>query len=274
MSGTRGFLRRAAGAALPRWLASARTAAAQPRPAGRVDLLLGRGGPVVGSIEPQLANRAVSAGLPMRATGGRWAVEGPTDASLAAIAAWLLEQPLGLRRRGELLPVVDADARTIASVERGVARVLGIRTFAVHLSGRSAAGGFWVQQRALDKATDPGRWDTLMGGQMAAGESIAATLERETAEEAGLALADLEALARGPDVAILRPVPEGWMDERIAVFRAVLRDGATPRNRDGEVLRFDCLDAATLRRRLATGEFTLEATQILGDELGPRRASR
>ena len=102
---------------------------------------------------------------------------------------------------------------------------------------------------------------------MAAGESIEATLERETDEEAGLALADLGTLVRGLDVTVRRPVPEGYMDERIAVFRAVLADGVTPSNRDGEVARFECLDEAALRRRLAAGEFTLEATLILGTEL-------
>jgi 8-oxo-dGTP pyrophosphatase MutT (NUDIX family) len=266
--------RRRTAPAVPRWLAAARRAAARPRPRGRADLRLGEGGPAIGSIEAALAGRIAAAGLPLRATGADWAVEGPVDASLAAIASWLLGQSLGLRRRDELLPVVDADGRTLGAVERGVARVLGVRTFAVHLSGRSADGGFWVQQRAFDKATDPGRWDTLMGGQMAAGESIAATLARETREEAGLELADLDRLARGPDVTVRRPVPEGWMDERIAVFRAVLREGALPSNRDGEVVRFECLDETALRRRFAAGGFTLEATLILGDELAPSGSRR
>ena len=165
--------------------------------------------------------------------------------------------------------MVDAGGRTLAAVERSVVRVLGLRTFAVHLCGRTLDGRFWVQQRAFDKATDPGRWDTLMGGQMAAGESIETTLERETGEEAGLAPADLAALARGPDVLVRRPVAEGYMDERIAVFRAVLGAGLAPANRDGEVVRFECLDEAALRRRLADGEFTLEASLILGAELEP-----
>ena len=117
----------------------------------------------------------------------------------------------------------------------------------------AADGRFWVQQRAFDKATDPGRWDTLMGGQMAAGESIEATLERETAEEAGLGLADLTALARGPDVTVRRPVVEGYMDERIAVFRAVLAEGVIPANRDGEVVQFACLEEAALRRAPGRG---------------------
>ncbi|MEO5880858.1 MAG: NUDIX domain-containing protein [Caldimonas sp.] len=254
-------------AAVPRWLADARIAADQPPRSPRAELRLSGAGPRIGSIDPALAERISAAGLPLRPSGAGWAVEGAVDRSLATIAGWLMRQPLGLRWRDELLPVVDGDGRTLGKVERGVVRVLGLRTFAVHLSGRTAEGRFWVQQRAFDKATDPGRWDTLMGGQMAAGESIEATLERETAEEAGLTLADLGVLERGPDVTVRRPVAEGWIDERIAVFRAVLDAATAPSNCDGEVIRFACPGEAMLRRRLAKGEFTLEATLILGEEL-------
>jgi isopentenyldiphosphate isomerase len=254
-------------AAVPAWLARARTAAEQPPLSPRDPLLLGTRGPAIGSVELELGAAMVAAGLPIAHRRGGWTVVGPADPSLAAIADWLLDRPLGLRRRGELLPVVDEAGRTLAAIERGVVRVLGLRTFAVHLSGRAADGRAWVQQRAFDKATDPGRWDTLMGGQMAAGESIVTTLERETAEEAGLALSQLDGLTRGPDVMIRRPVTEGWMDERIAVFRATLAQGATPSNRDGEVVRFACLEQALLRQRLAAGDFTLEATLILGAEI-------
>ena len=269
MSARKDLTRAAAAVDVPEWLARARAAADQPPASTRLELRLGVAGLRIGSIEPALAARIAAEGLPLRRSRRAWTIEGPADASLAAIARWLVQQPLGLRWRDELLPLVDGDGRTLGSVERGVARVLGLRTFAVHLSGRTADGRFWVQQRAFDKATDPGRWDTLMGGQMATGESIEATLERETAEEAGLGLADLTALARGPDVTVRRPVAEGYMDERIAVFRAVLGEGVIPANRDGEVVQFDCLEEVALRRRLAGGEFTLEATLILGAELEP-----
>ena len=33
----------------------------------------------------------------------------------------------------------------------------------MHLVGETSDGHFWVQQRALNKANDPGQWDTLMG---------------------------------------------------------------------------------------------------------------
>lgn len=251
--------------AMTGWLTLARAAAAVPPASPRSDLLLGD--LPIGSIDPAVAARIAAAELPIRRRGEAWSIEGAAEASLAAIARWLERERISPRWRDELLPVVDGEGRSLAVIERSVVRVLGLRTFAVHLSGRSPEGGFWVQQRAFDKATDPGCWDTLMGGQQAAGETTEATLERETWEEAGLVLADLTALARGRDVNVCRPVEEGYMDERIAVYRAVLAAGTAPSNQDGEVIGFECLGEDELRRRLAAGAFTLEATLVFGDEL-------
>jgi len=148
--------------------------------------------------------------------------------------------------------------------------VLGLSTFAVHLVGYASDGArIWVQQRAFDKATDPGRWDTLMGGQVAAGETVETTLARETWEEAGLDVATLLELDRGESLTIRRPVAEGYMVEHIDVYAARLPEGAEPRNQDGEVERFECLTAAALDQRLAGDAFTLEATLILGARLRP-----
>ena len=124
----------------------------------------------------------------------------------------------------------------------------------------------------MTKSTDPGRWDTLMGGQLAAGETIADALARETMEEAGLDLSDLRGLTPAPPLLLRRPVREGYMVERISVFRAIVPAGVVPINRDGEVDRFECLEPSALARRLAAGEFTLEATLILGAELERRAA--
>jgi 8-oxo-dGTP pyrophosphatase MutT (NUDIX family) len=258
------------------WLARARARADRPPRRARCLLLLGAPGRSheVGSVEPAVAARLAAAGLPITAHGDRRVIAPPFDASLAAIARWLHDQGFCGAWRNELLPVVGRDGRTLAVVERAVVRVLGLATFAVHLSGRGATGAVWVQQRAFDKATDPGRWDTLMGGQMAAGESIRSTLERETAEEAGLSLADLRSLRRVDDVLVRRPVAEGFVNERIAVFEAALRPDVTPINHDGEVARFECLAEGELAARLAAGAFTLEATLILGADLERRDGVR
>jgi 8-oxo-dGTP pyrophosphatase MutT (NUDIX family) len=193
---------------------------------------------------------------------------------LPAVARWLHAEGIAPHWRDELLAVTDVDGRALGAIERGVVRILGLSTAAVHLVGSDAAGRTWVQLRAATKSTDPGLWDTLMGGQVAAGESIAETLARETLEEAGLAIADLHRLERGDPIVLRRPVREGYMVERIEVFRALVPAAVVPINRDGEVERFEYLDDAGLVERLAGGGFTLEATLILGAELERRGVVR
>jgi len=248
------------------WRERLRAAANQPPLRPRQPLhLVADGCPVlVGSIELGLGERMVAAGLPLRRTSDAWQVDAPATPSLADVAAWLHLAGLGGRWRGELLAVVDAEERPVAKVERSVVRALGLTTFAVHLVGHAFdSQGVWVQQRALDKATDPGLWDTLMGGQVAAGETAASALVRETWEEAGLDVAELLDLRPAGRLTIRRPVAEGYLVEHIDVSVARLPAGAVPNNRDGEVERFECLAPAVLERRLAAGEFTLEAALIL-----------
>ncbi|HEX4233284.1 MAG TPA: NUDIX domain-containing protein [Caldimonas sp.] len=248
------------------WHARARAAADRPPLAPREPLQLDvRGGAViVGSIEPATAERLVVSRRPLRRAGAGWQVDAPAVPSLAAIAAWLRDAGLAGRWRDEQLAVVGGDERAVATVERSVVRVLGLTTFAVHLVGIAADGDrVWVQQRAFDKATDPGQWDTLMGGQVAAAETVESALVRETWEEAGLDVHSLRELGRGPRITIRRPVDEGYMVEHLEVYTARLPEGVAPSNRDGEVVRFECLDGAALEQRLANGEFTLEATLIL-----------
>jgi 8-oxo-dGTP pyrophosphatase MutT (NUDIX family) len=249
-----------------RWLDEARQAADRP-PATAREPLLAAGGEAIGSLEPALARRLVAAGLPLAPSGRGWRIDAPLDPALAAIARWLDAEGLAPPWRDELLAVTTAAGVPVGRVERAAVRVLGIATWAVHLVGVAGDGGCWVQQRSRAKATDPGRWDTLMGGQVAAGESLETTLARETLEEAGVDVADLLDLQRCDDVVVRRPVAEGAMDERIAVYRARLAEGVVPVNRDGEVERFECLDRRALVERLGHGAFTLEATLILGAEL-------
>jgi 8-oxo-dGTP pyrophosphatase MutT (NUDIX family) len=250
------------------WRAAARAAADSPPALPRAPLWLGAD--VVGSIEPAIAARLADAGLPLASTDDGWRIAAPPDASLAAIARWLHEHGLSAPWRDERLSVDAVHGKALAAVERAVVRVLGITTRAVHLVGFAPDGRVWVQQRAFDKAVDPGRWDTLMGGQVSAGESVEDTLERETQEEAGLAIADLIDVRRTDRITVRRPVAEGYVVEHIEVFEATVPAALTPANRDGEVARFECLAAAQLHEQLAGGAFTLEATLILDRSLARR----
>ena len=258
------------------WLQAARAVCdappSRPREPLRVSGALSTIASAIGSIEASLAQRAVEAGLLLHRDRSGWliaaAIGDDLDAALARIARWLAAEGLGGTWRDELLRVTGAAGEPVGSIERAAVRALGIATTAVHLIGRAADGAVWVQQRAFDKAVDPGCWDTLMGGMVSADESIDATLARETREEAGLRIADLHALRRCGELTVRRPVADGYQIERIVLFEATLPAGLVPINQDGEVAAFECLSAEALAQRLQAGAFTPEAGLMLGEWLG------
>lgn len=169
--------------------------------------------------------------------------------------------------RHEQLDVrVDALAAPLATIERAACRALGIATHAVHMNAFDPDGRLWVSRRADDKPIDPGFWDNLVGGMVAAGEDELAALARETQEEAGLALAGLS-LLRGGLVRERRPVAEGYMVETVQVFDTVLAPGTTPRNEDGEVAAIELRPVDDVLAAIARDEFTLEAALVTLDAL-------
>lgn len=56
----------------------------------------------------------------------------------------------------------------------------------VHVHVRDAAGRLFLQRRALTKDTNPGKWDTSVGGHIRAGEPVERALRREAREELGI----------------------------------------------------------------------------------------
>ena len=169
----------------------------------------------------------------------------------------------------------------VAAVERAAVRPHGIASQAVHMIVCDERHRVWVRQRAFDKATNPGRWDTTVGGLVAAGESARLALARETWEEAGLDVADLQGLASMGSVTVRRPAAEGFVVEHIDLLEATVRARLTLANQDGEVdrfERFECLDTKALVERLHADAFTPEAGMKRGNvvdgEAEMKRSSR
>ena len=248
------------------WWQALQARADQPPRVVRDALHVASGAFAIGSIEPALAERMAVAGLPIVTAATGWHIAGgtPLNAAFARIAGWLRDQGLASAWRDELLSVGDAAGTPVGAIERAAVRPLGIATRAVHLVGRAEQGGVWVQQRAFDKSTDPGQWDTLMGGLVAADEAIADTLARETWEEAGLRVDALHDVKACGELTVRRPVSNGYMIEHIQVFEAVIPASLVPLNQDGEVAAFERLSDGDLRERLLADAFTLEAALILG----------
>ena len=246
---------------LPLWAGSAEIGSVEAgfldelasQPNGRIDLVL--------SKEEHLNGRQ------------GWHVLGDDlTASLNALAGLMRDAGLAGAWRNEQLAVHDPQGQRLGTIERAAVRPLGIPTRAVHLVGQSADGGMWVQQRAFDKPNDPGLWDTLMGGMVSSEDTLETALARETWEEAGLNLADLQGMHYGGRLSTARPSTDGdgrgYVREEIDWFRCSVPDALKPNNQDGEVEQFRLMSTADVIERMARGEFTLEAALILASAMG------
>jgi 8-oxo-dGTP pyrophosphatase MutT (NUDIX family) len=250
------------------WLAALQAAADRPPLKPRVPLWAGEAR--IGSVEPDVMRALalpshVASPARVGAESG-WRIHGDTISSLHEVALAMRAAGIAHAWRDEQLAVMDANGLRVGTVERAVVRPLGITTWAVHLVGRSADAGHWVQQRSFTKPNDPGLWDTLMGGMVPAGDSVARALERETWEEAGLRLSQLEGLRHGGRVTMRRPTDSGvggYVVEHIDWYRCVVPKGTAPVNQDGEVAQFRLMRGDELLARLQRDEFTIEAALVL-----------
>ena len=246
----------------------ARLAAAAQAPPLRPRVPLWCGGERIGSVEPDLFERAgLDRGPLVRPQAQGWRLgEGDPTGVFAQLAQALRDTGLAHTWRDEQL-VVRGDAGTaLGTIERAAVRALGIATQAVHLTAVAPGGSIWVQQRALDKPTDPGLWDTLVGGLVPADESLEQALARETWEEAGLRPAQLAGLRRGGTMVTRRPLPElahGYVVEELHWWLGELPDGVQPCNQDGEVADFACMRPDALCAALERDAFTVDAALVL-----------
>lgn len=208
------------------------------------------------------------------AAGGApsWHIAGDGTQAFAFLAQALHEANLGgvqQQWRNEALTVRNAQGQRVASAERGIFRLLGLATQAVHLNGRAPDGRLWLQQRALNKATDPGLWDTLMGGMVAAADNLTQALRRETWEEAGIALEQVQGLHAGGQFVVQRPNTVdggvGYVVEHIVWFEGLIPPAVQPVNQDGEVIQFALQPIDSLRELLSNELLTTEAALILLD---------
>jgi 8-oxo-dGTP pyrophosphatase MutT (NUDIX family) len=159
-------------------------------------------------------------------------------------------------------------------IERAAARFFGVKTSAAHVNGVVEEGSeqrMWLARRSPAKAIDPGMLDNLVGGGIAAKQSIAQTVLKESWEEAGIP----ESLARCALIAaaldICREQPDGLQRETIFVHDLTLPPSFVPANRDGEAVEHRLVslnDAATLiANREGADVVTADASLVILDFL-------
>ena len=166
------------------------------------------------------------------------------DEALAEIHAALRAQGLIRAWRDETYPLPDpTSGRVLARIERAASRFWGTLTCGAHATGWVAGDdgrpqALWIAQRALNKATDPGAHDNLVGGGVPLGQTPLQTLVREGWEEAGLPPPVMQRATRGRVIQLWRDIPEGLQFEWIHAFDLPLLPGEVPINQDGEVHAF------------------------------------
>ena len=175
------------------------------------------------------------------------------------------------RWRDELLAVVADDGTPLGVIERATMRPLGLRMAATHLVGLRTDGRYWLQQRAFDKDTDPGLWDTLAGGLVGTEvinglrkrENLKLATQREAWEEAGVASSLLLAMRTLATSRINRMVSEGHMVQDNFAFLAELPGDYVPHNHDGEVEKFDHFSRAQVIDMIVQRQLALEPAIIM-----------
>ena len=156
--------------------------------------------------------------------------------------------------RNELLDVCDLDTGIVlAQAERGLFRYLGMATRCIYAVGMTKEGRIFMSQRSFTKQVDPGLWDALAAGLIAADEAPQESLAREIAEEAGLKPGDYSLEGSSWQFTIRRPVEEGWMHEDAFCQKVVVHNTENVHNTDGEVAFIELLEPADVLERIAAG---------------------
>ena len=196
-------------------------------------------------------------------------------AAMAHVARDLAARGLLSPWRDELYAIGAGGAATPwFELERSAVRFFGFAARAVHVNGLSAGGGaMWIAQRSPLKAIDPGMFDNLIGGGVAAGLSVRETLVKEAWEEAGIGPVLAATASFAGRLQVLREVPEGLHAETIEAFDLLLPEDFVPAGQDGEVAGFRRLTLAEVAGELASdAPYTVDAGLVTIDCLARRGA--
>ncbi|HEX4879890.1 MAG TPA: NUDIX domain-containing protein [Limnobacter sp.] len=188
----------------------------------------------------------------------------PTElaSGLDALAQALRRAGLAKGWRNELQAVLTQTDDSRGGLERGTFKTLGLRSRAVHVHVQTPGGLIWVGVRANTKHENPGMLDNLAAGGVAHGETAEATMLRELGEEAGLTACDLAWIEplRTSELTVSRPqLTGGWHHETLHLYRAQTKAGVVPRNRDGEVAKFQLMTASACTAAINRWAFTPDA---------------
>jgi isopentenyldiphosphate isomerase len=148
----------------------------------------------------------------------------------------------------ELFPLVDEQGNLIGKATRSECHN---GTFwlhpVVHLHVLNSSGQLFLQKRAMNKDTQPGKWDTSVGGHVSYGETIEQALQREVFEEIGIS-------AYKP-IAVQRYVWQSSVEKELVNTFYTIYDGVFEINQEEiDSARFWTIDE--IQQQIGQGLFT------------------
>ena len=168
--------------------------------------------------------------------------------------------------RNEKFTVTDISGNPLFDLERSAFRPLGFLSHAIHINAwleRNQQQYFWIGKRSPFKAVSPNKLDTLVGGGIAAGETIFQAAIREGFEEAGLPEKYIKNQTPSGQIFSLRKVHRGLHREILHIFDILLPDNWQPENQDGEVAGFTLMSPNEIVHAIINDEFMNDAALAL-----------
>lgn len=198
---------------------------------------------------------------------------GQAHAVLTELGQWLHKQQWVPAWRDELQTVYNLKGERLFDLERGLFKVLGLRSQAVHIHIETPDGLVWIGKRSQHKKENPGMLDNLSAGGLGAGESPWDCVWRELDEEAGLHPQHVQLTEAREPLLVSRPVGMGWHHETIFLFKGIVPRSWTPQNRDGEVQGFELMSHAACVNSVNLWRFTPDAGLVTALLIGKCQAS-
>ena len=109
----------------------------------------------------------------------------------------------------------------------------------------------WLARRSATKSIDPGLLDNLVGGGIASGATVGATVIKESWEEAGIAAEIAAGAVNSAELTIFRQQPDGIQHETIYAHDLWLPADWSPANQDGEAVEHRLASIADVARIIA-----------------------
>jgi 8-oxo-dGTP pyrophosphatase MutT (NUDIX family) len=231
-----------------------------------------------GHVQPGFADLLHGAGGAFRIADGAVVI----DPALGDFAARTAAAEAVLRRlhgaghirswKDEPSPVVARwDDDPPMTVDRAAAAYLGIRAFGVHVVGyvRKPDGlHLWIARRSLDRATAPGKFDSIVAGGQPHGLTLMENVIKESAEEAGMPAALARTATPSGIVSYVHRLPEGLRRDTLFQFDIALPEDFLPFCADGENEGYELWPAAEVAARIRGGDaFKFNVNLVLIDFL-------